>query len=117
MATILIIENLQCLRDLLSRALVEKGYRVLNVDSVESAQGCLDDSKADLVLIDLYHDRSEQGKALRIVSKKYPHLPILMIVGSDAYGHYLHSAQSNVHIFDNSGHLHEFKEKIADLLH
>lgn len=105
MPTIVIVENLRFLLEILSQELRREGYSVVGVDNAEDFQEFLDDTKPDLVLLDLYSLQSEGWEALQYAKGKDPHLPVLLI-----------SAFPNVYMMEGSIQVEEFKKKIAGVL-
>jgi len=105
MPTILIVENQRLLREILSQELGREGYNVVGVDNVEDFLEFLDDTKPDLVLLDLYSLQSEGWEVLRYAKGKDPYLPVLLI-----------SAFPNVYLVESSSQVKEFKKKIASVL-
>jgi DNA-binding NtrC family response regulator len=105
MPTILIVENQRLLKEILSQELRREGYSVIGVDNVEDFQESLDDTKPDLVLLDLYSLQSEGWEVLRYAKGKDPYLPVLLI-----------SPFPNVYLVESSIQVKEFKKKIASVL-
>lgn len=105
MSTVVIVENLRLLREILSQELMREGYSAVGVDSAEDFLEYLNDIKPDLVLLDLYSLKTEGWKALQYVKDKNPHLPVLLI-----------SAFPNVYMVEGSIQVGEFKEKTAAVL-
>ena len=105
MPTIVILENLRFLQEILSQELRNEGYRVVGVGNVEDFGKHLDDTKPDLVLLDLYSLQDEGWKALQYVKGKDPDLPVLLI-----------SSYPNVYMVKSSVQVDEFKKKIAEIL-
>jgi DNA-binding NtrC family response regulator len=105
MPTILIVENQRLLKEILSQELRREGYSVIGVDNVEDFQESLDDTKPDLVLLDLYSLQSEGWEVLRYAKGKDPYLPVLLI-----------SPFPNVYLVESFIQIEEFKKKIASVL-
>jgi DNA-binding NtrC family response regulator len=115
MANILIVDDQQCVRKLLSEELILEGHRVNALDSAESVSGHLRFSKPDLVLLDLYLDGPDGFGLFEDIKRKYPDLPVIIFTAYDSYREDPRLSQADGYVI-KSIVLDELKEKIGDVL-
>ena len=115
MANILIVDDQQCVRKLLSEELIPEGHRVHVLGSAESVSGHLRFSKPDLVLLDLYLDGPEGFGLFKDIKRKYPDLPVIIFTAYDSYREDPRLSQADGYVI-KSIILDELKEKIGDVL-
>jgi len=115
MANILIVDDLRCVRELLSEELILEGYRVHSVGDVESVSGLLRFSRADLVLLDLDLDEAGGFGLLREIKRQAPDLPIIILTAYDSYRDDPRLSQADGYVI-KSMVLDELKIKIAGVL-
>lgn len=83
-AQILLVEDEDAVRTFSTRALTNKGYRVLEADSGESAMKVIDettDSAIDLLITDVIMPNMDGPTLAKNVREKYPKLKIIFISG------------------------------------
>ena len=85
MASILIVDDQSYIQELFSQELMDDGYNVLSTGDAESAKVYVENSKPDLVLLDLCLNGFEGWDLLHDIKSKYPHLPIIIVTAYDTY--------------------------------
>ncbi|MBW1795778.1 MAG: response regulator [Deltaproteobacteria bacterium] len=115
MANILIVDDQQCIRELLSEELMCEGYRVESVGDAESVTGHLRFSRPDLVLLDLYLDGLDGWEVLRHIKRQDPYLPIIIFTAYDSFVDDPRLSQADGYVI-KSIDLDELKQKIANVL-
>jgi len=85
MVSILIVDDQPYIQELFSQELMGEGYKVLSTGDAESAKVCLENSKPDLVLLDLFLNGFEGWNVLHEIKRKDPHLPVLIVTAYDTY--------------------------------
>ena len=68
------------------QATQEEGYRVVSMGEAELAKGYLEDSKTDVVFLDLYLNGFDGWDVLQDIKGKERHLPVLILTAYDSYG-------------------------------
>ena len=81
MAKILVVDDEEQVRKLLSRFFVGKAYQVLTTETAERAIAILEKEKVDAVLLDINLPGTNGLEALRIIRASWPELPVVMISG------------------------------------
>ena len=116
MASILIIDDQPYIQEFFSQELMDEGYKVLSTGDAESAKVCLENSKPDLVLLDLFLNGFEGWNVLHEIKRKDPHLPVLIVTAYDTYADDPRLSQADGYMVKSFVHLDELKHKIADVL-
>jgi len=116
MPNILIIDDQPYLKKLFSDDLKEEGYRVMSAGDAKSVRGFLEDSKPDLVLLELSLDGFEGWALLRYIKSKEPDLPVLIVTAYDNYMNDPRLSQADGYLVKDFAHLNKLKERIADVL-
>jgi two-component system response regulator (stage 0 sporulation protein F) len=115
MAKILIIDDQQCIRELISEELISEGYRVHSLGDAKSVKVNLRFSKPDLVLLDLCLDEADGFGVLHDIKGQYPKIPVIIYTAYDSYREDSRLSQSDGYVI-KSTMIDELKEKIADIL-
>jgi two-component system response regulator (stage 0 sporulation protein F) len=115
MANILIVDDQQCVRELLSEELICEGYRVAGADDAESVWQHLRSSRPDLVVLDLCLDGHDAFKILHNIKRKDPHLPVIIYTAYDSYREDPRVSEADGYVI-KSIVLDELKHKIANVL-
>ena len=115
MAKILIIDDQQCIRDLISEELISEGYRVRGLGDARSVTVNVRFSKPDLVLLDLYLDEADGFGVLHDIKKQYPKIPVIIYTAYDSYREDPRVSRADGYVI-KSMTFDELKEKIADVL-
>lgn len=114
-AKILIVDDQECIRELLSEQLVSEGYCVATAGDPESASGHLRSSQPDLVLLDLYLDGLEGLGVFHDIKRQHPNLPVIIFTAYDSYREDPRLSQADGYVI-KSAVLDELKGRIAHLL-
>lgn len=79
--TLLVVDDNELNRDLLSRRLVQRGYDVINAENGQSALNQLLERKFDLVLLDIQMPGIDGVAVLKLIRKTYSmtDLPVIMV--------------------------------------
>jgi len=113
--SILIVDDEQWIRKLLSEELIGEGYTVASVGDAESLRGYLRSSRPDLVVLDLYLDGPDGFVVLSDIKRQYPNLPVIIFTAYDSYVDDPRLSQADGYVI-KSIDLDELKGKIADVL-
>ena len=116
MLNILIVDDQPHLRQLLWEELMDEGYSVEGVANAESAKRYLEDSKPDLVLLDLYLNGFEGWEVLHDIKSKYARLPVLIVTAYDNYADDPRVSEADGYVVKSFDAVERLKRKIADLL-
>ena len=116
MSHILIVDDQPYLKELFSEELMEEGYRVVSVSDAEFLKGYFEDSKPDLVLLDLYLDGFEGGDILHYIKRKKPRLPVLIFTAYDSYVDDPRVSQADGYVIKSFSNLSGLKEKIVNVI-
>ena len=117
MASILIVDDQAYLRELLAQELTNEGYSVDGVADAEGAKAYVENSKPDLVLLDLYLSGFEGWNVLNDIKHKDPLLPVLIVTAYDTYVDDPRVSQADGYFVKSFVHFDELNQKIADILH
>ena len=115
MAKILIIDDQQCIRELISEELISEGYRVHSLGDTKSVKVNLRFSKPDLVLLDLYLDEADGFGVLHDIKGQYPNIPVIIYTAYDSYREDPRVSRADGYVIKSMA-LAELKEKMADVL-
>ncbi|MBW1678149.1 MAG: response regulator [Deltaproteobacteria bacterium] len=115
MANILIVDDQQCIRELLAEELMCEGYWVESVGDGESVGEHIRSSRPDLVLLDLYLDGPDGWEVLGDIKRQDPHLPVIIFTAYDSFVDDPRLSQADAYVI-KSVCLDELKKKIADVL-
>ena len=81
MAQILVVDDEEAVRKLLSRFFAGKNYQVLTAETAEQGIVLLEKEKVDAVLLDINLPGTTGLEALRKIRASWPGLPVVMISG------------------------------------
>jgi DNA-binding NtrC family response regulator len=115
MQEILIIDDQQCIRELISEELISEGYRVHSLGDAKSVKVNLRFSKPDLVLLDLYLDEADGFGVLHDIKGEYPKIPVIIYTAYDSYREDPSVSRADGYVIKSMA-FDELKEKIADVL-
>jgi two-component system, cell cycle response regulator CpdR len=85
-ATILIAEDNELIRRVLTTALVDSGHRVVSVES--SAAALSVEESFDVALVDVYLDRNARTDLPEELRRRDPQIRIVVMSGLPVEGHY-----------------------------
>ena len=115
-ASILIVDDQSYIQELFSQELMDEGYKVLSTGDAKSAKVYVENSKPDLVLLDLYLNGFEGWDLLHDIKSKYPHLPVIIVTAYDTYADDPRVSQAAGYVVKSVVHFDELKQRIADVL-
>jgi DNA-binding NtrC family response regulator len=115
MAKILIIDDQQCVRELISEELISEDYQVHSLGDAKSVKVNLRFSKPDLVLLDLYLDEADGFCVLHDIKGEYPKIPVIIYTAYDSYREDPRVSRADGYVIKSMA-FDELKEKIADVL-
>ena len=78
---VLIVDDEQIVRDGCHRVLSNKGYDVTTAESGQQALDILEGIPVDLMLLDLKMPGLSGEEVLEITTKRFPHIPVIIITG------------------------------------
>ena len=81
MAQILVVDDEEAVRNILSRFFAKKEYKVLTADTSERAIAILEKEKVDAVLLDIHLPGLNGLETLRKIRASWPDIPVVMISG------------------------------------
>jgi len=116
MLNMLIVDDQPHMQQLLCEELMDEGYSVAGVANAESVKRYLEDSKPDLVLLDLYLNGFEGWDVLHDIKSRYPRLSVLIVTAYDSYADDPRLSEADGYIVKSFGALERLKQKIADLI-
>ena len=116
MASILIVDDQPYIQKFFSQELMDEGYKAVSTGDAESVKVYLENSKPDLVLLDLFLNGFEGWDVLHEIKCKEPHLPVLVVTAYDTYADDPRLSQADGYMVKSFVHLDELKHKIADVL-
>ena len=116
MKNILIIDDQPHLGKLFSEELMDEGYDVTSVSDSKSVKGCLENSRPDLVVLDLYLNGFEGWDLLHDIKDAYPNLPVLIVTAYDSYKDDPRASQADGYLVKCFSAVDNLKHKITDLL-
>ena len=115
MPKVLIIDDQQCIRELISEELISEGYEVHGLGDAKSVKVNLRFSKPDLVLLDLYLDEADGFGVLHDIKGQYPKIPVIIYTAYDSYREDPRVSEADGYVIKSMA-FDELKEKIADVL-
>lgn len=115
MKKILVIDDQQCIRELISEELISEGYRVHSLGDAKSVKVNLRFSKPELVLLDLYLDEADGFGVLHDIKRQYPEIPVIVYTAYDSYREDPRVSRADGYVIKSMA-FDELKEKIADVL-
>ena len=81
MAQILVVDDEEAVRNILSRFFAKKEYKVLTADTSERAIAILEKKKVDAVLLDIHLPGLNGLETLRKIRASWPDIAVVMISG------------------------------------
>jgi CheY-like chemotaxis protein len=95
---------------------MEEDYEFTSVSDSKSVIGCLENSKPDLVVLDLYLNGFEGWDLLHDIKDDNPNLPVLIVTAYDTYKDDPRTSQADGYVVKNFSALDSLKHKIKYLL-
>ena len=115
MKKVLIVDDQQCVRQLVSEELSSEGYSVATVSDAKTARESVRLFRPDLVVLDLYLDGSEGFQLFEHLKRRHPELSIIIFSAYDSYRDDPRLSQADGYVI-KSIRLDEMKQKIVDVL-
>ena len=115
MPNVLIVDDQDCIRELVAEELIREGYQVAGVGNAESINGHLRTSRPDLVLLDLYLDGLNGWNVLGDIKRQDPNLSVIIFTAYDSFLDDPRLSQADDYVI-KSVCLDELKQKVADAL-
>ena len=84
--TILVVDDDDPVRVMLSRLLRTQGYSVRQAANAEKAREALDDERPDLVISDIVMPGESGIELRRSIAERWPELPVILVSGYSAEG-------------------------------
>jgi CheY-like chemotaxis protein len=115
MKTILVVDDDISLQKLYREEFETEGYRVMLAGSGEEALDLLEDSRPDLVIMDIRMDGMDGLAAMREILKRDPHIPVIL---NSAYSNFkteFASWSAEAYVV-KSGDLTELKDEVKKAL-
>lgn len=116
MPNVLIVDDQECIRELVAEELIREGYQVAGVGDAESITGHLRVSRPDLVLLDLYLDGPDGWDVLGDIKRQDPNLSVIIFTAYDSFLDDPRLSQADGYVV-KSVCFDELKRKVADALH
>jgi DNA-binding NtrC family response regulator len=116
MANILIVDDQPHLQELFSQEFADEGHTIAGLSDAQSVMGYLSNSKADLVLLDLYLNGFEGWDVLHDIKSRYPHLPVLIVTAYDSHVDDARVSEADGYVIKSFIALDKLKQKIAHIL-
>jgi len=85
MPAILVVDDQQCIRELVAEELVGEGYAIETVGDAVGAKRHLESFRPDLVLLDLCLGEPDGWEVLRDIKKHAPSLPVIVFTAYDSF--------------------------------
>jgi two-component system response regulator (stage 0 sporulation protein F) len=115
MHNIMIVDDQPHLCELISEELREEGYRVTCVGDAESVKAYFQNSRPDLVVLDLYLKGFEGWDLLHEIKSEYPQMPVLIVTAYDSYADDPRVSEADGYMVKSFRTLEGLKQKIAEI--
>jgi two-component system response regulator (stage 0 sporulation protein F) len=115
-ARILVVDDQSYVRQFLSEELGQDGYSVASAGDAESIWRFLEDSKPDLVLLDLCLEGFQGWDLLKGLRQKEPDLPVLILTAYDTFTEDLRASQTDGYVAKSFVALDRLKHEISEIL-
>ena len=115
MAKILIVDDQPHMMELLEEELAVEEHHITTIRDSNYVIGCLEESKPDLVLLDLYMKGFEGWDLLDQIKRHDPNMPVLSVSAYDTFMGDPHLARADGYVI-KSFDMGELKEKIHEKL-
>lgn len=116
MANILIVDDQLYMRIFLSAELSEEGYGVDAVQDEQSLFAYLNNSRPDMVLLDLFLNGSKGWNLLKTLKTKDPDLPVVILTAYDGYQEDPRLSQADGYVIKSFTGMDGLKQKITRIL-
>jgi len=115
-ARILVVDDQAYVREFLSEELGQDGYSVASAGDAESIWRFLENSKPDLVLLDLCLEGFQGWDLLKGLKQKEPDLPVLILTAYDTYADDPRASQAEGYVVKSFVALDRLKREISTIL-
>ena len=115
MHNVLIVDDQQCIRELVAEELTREGYQVAGIGNAELINGHLKASRPDIVLLDLYLDGPNGWNLLDDIKRQDPNLSVIIFTAYDSFFDDPRLSQADDYVI-KSVCLDELKQKVANAL-
>ena len=115
-ARILVVDDQAYVREFLSQELGQDGYSVASAGDAESIWKFLEQSKPDLVLLDLCLEGFQGWDLLKGLKEKEPDLPVLILTAYDTYAEDPRASQADGYVVKSFVALDRLKHEISATL-
>jgi DNA-binding NtrC family response regulator len=115
MANILIIDDQPYMGQLLEEELADERLRISHLEDADYLMSILDESRPDVVLLELYLQGVERWDLLDRIKKYDPSLPILIVSAYDNFVKSLHLHHVDGYLLKDI-HIDDLKQKIYQSL-
>lgn len=115
-ARILVVDDQSYVREFLSEELGRDGYSVASAGDEASIWKFLENSKPDLVLLDLCLEGFQGWDLLKGLKKREPDLPVLILTAYDTYADDPRARQADGYVVKSFVALDRLKQEISEIL-
>ena len=115
MKTLLVVDDDLSLQKLYSEEFETEGYRVMLAGSGEEALDLLEDSRPDLVIMDIRMEGMDGLAAMREILKRDPHIPVILNSAYSNFKNEFSSWSAEAYVV-KSGDLTELKDEVRKAL-
>jgi len=115
MKTLLIVDDDVSLQKLYGEEFEGEGYRVMLAGSGEEALDLLEDSRPDLVIMDIRMEGMDGLAAMREILKRDPHIPVILNSAYSNFKNEFSSWSAEAYVV-KSGDLTELKDEVRKAL-
>ena len=115
MAEILVVDDQSYVSDLLTDELTEEGHTITAIRDARNLSEHLNDSRVDMVVLDLFLDGVQGWRVLDRIKRENPHLPVVIFTAYDTYREDPRLSQAEAYVV-KSFELDELKWTIRRIL-
>jgi DNA-binding NtrC family response regulator len=116
MKTALVIDQYDCVREVLCEELADEGYEVIGIKEISAIQETISTSRPDLVVLDFYINSHERWDVLQKIKRKNPTLPVIIYTGYCGYARDPRMALADGFVV-KSALFDEIKRTVAAVIH
>lgn len=116
MANILVVDDQPYVGEILSEELAYEGHQFSSAGDVDSVRRHLENSRTDLVLLDLYLEGFEGWNVLQTIKREDPNLPVLILSAYDTFSEDPRLSNADGYVVKSFSDFNKLKQSIADIL-